>query len=409
MVARVLRRIALAAALFGAWGTALAGESAPAGQAILCAKVLTMDDGDSSFTPGMLLLADGRIEYVGAPRPVPEGYELVEIERAWAVPGMVDLHTHIHSGGFGDINDMLRSVNPELSAAPALRPANSLIALACSGGVTTLFGIPGSGTNMSGFGILYKAKTRGGFGDAIIAAPGGLKVAQDSNPQARAGDSAFGNCRASMSWALEHIQRRAAGAIRNDRFDPALENLKKVLKRELPVLIHTAGSEGITNPARLWGVGLGARAVISHGCFDAWKAAPAVIEWGVPVNLGPRAIDFGPSRNGRINGIAAEYLQAGAKMLSLNTDSSVVPQEEFFLQGAMGARYGADSYTMLRAMTIHPAKVIGIADRVGSLEVGKDADVVVYSGDPLDPRSKVLRVWIDGEVQYEFERGRQRF
>ena len=144
-------------------------------------------------------------------------------------------------------------------------------------------------------------------------------------------------------------------------------------------------------------------------CLTYGAACRFILAKGRVVNLGPRAIDFGPSRNGRINGIAAEYLQAGAKMLSLNTDSSVVPQEEFFLQGAMGARYGADSYTMLRAMTIHPAKVIGIADRVGSLEVGKDADVVVYSGDPLDPRSKVLRVWIDGEVQYEFERGRQRF
>lgn len=388
---------------------ATAGESVRKGLAISCGKVLTLDDEDRCFTPGLILVADGRIEYVGEPREIPAGYEPIELERAWAAPGMVDLHTHIHSGGFGDINDMLRSVNPELSAASALRPANPLLALACAGGVTTLFGIPGSGTNMSGFGVLYKAKTRGGFDDAVIASPGGLKVAQDSNPQARAGDTAFGNCRASMSWALEHIHRRAAGALRTERFDPALENLKKVLTRELPVLIHTAGSEGITNTARMWGVSFELRAVISHGCFDGWKSAPAVVEWGVPVNLGPRTIDFGPSRNGRINGIAAEYLGAGAKMLSLNTDSSVVPQEELFLQGAMSARYGADSYTMLRAMTIHPAKVFGIDDRVGSLEVGKDADVVVYSGDPLDPRSKVLRVWIDGEVQYEYERGRQRF
>jgi len=110
-----------------------------------------------------------------------------------------------------------------------------------------------------------------------------------------------------------------------------------------------------------------------------------------------------------VNGSSAEYVAAGVPIFSLNTDSGVIPEEEFFLQGSMSARYGADPYLMLRAVTINPARIFGIDDRVGSLEVGKDADVVVYSGDPLDPRSRVERVWIDGDVQYERERGRQRF
>ena len=86
-----------------------------------------------------------------------------------------------------------------------------------------------------------------------------------------------------------------------------------------------------------------------------------------------------------------------------------MPQEELFLQGAMSARLGADSYTMLRAMTIHPARSFGIDKRVGSLEPGKDADIVLRAGSPLDPRAQVELVLIDGQIQYDRKRDGQWF
>ncbi|MDP6368591.1 MAG: amidohydrolase family protein, partial [Planctomycetota bacterium] len=90
-------------------------------------------------------------------------------------------------------------------------------------------------------------------------------------------------------------------------------------------------------------------------------------------------------------------------------DSPVIPQEEFFVQGAMSARWGADGYAMLRALTIHPAQAFGIEARVGSLEPGKDADIVLRTGDPLDPRSAVDLVLIDGSIEYDRERDGQWF
>lgn len=377
--------------------------------AIRCGKVLSMDATDEIFSPGMVCIEDGKLTYVGAPKELPDEVPTVDAPDSWIAPGLVDLHTHIHTGGWGDINDMVRSVNPELRSSATVRPNNRKMQIACAGGVTTLFGIPGSGTNMSGFGVLYKSKTSLSYDETAFASPGGLKVAQDSNPARRAGNFAFGNNRASMGWILDNICQRALGAERQGRKDPALQDLQKVLTRELPILIHTAGSEGVANTARMWNNKYGTRCVISHGSFDGWKAAAAIAEWGVPVNHGPRTMDFYSSRNGRINGGAAEYVKAGVPNFSLNTDSSVMPQEEFFLQGSMSARLGADSYQMLKALTIHPAIVFGIDDRVGSLEVGKDADVVMYTGDPLDPRTHVERVWIEGAVEYVSERGRQRF
>jgi len=375
--------------------------------ALVVGKLLTMNADDAVFAPGMVIVEDGKLTYVGPPKPTPDEVERVEYADHWAIPGMVDLHTHIHTGSFADINDMVHAVNPEYRTSPSVRPGNLVVRHACASGVTTLFGIPGSGTNISGFGVLYKSKLDGAYERCILADPGGMKVAQDSNPQRRAGD--FGASRAGMGWILEDINRRAIAALEQGRREPALDQLTKIHSKELPVLIHTAGGEGVVNTARMWRVTYDTRSVLSHGSFDGWKVAPALAEIGIPINHGPRTTDYFSSRNGRINGSSAAFVEAGTPMFSLNTDSGVIRQDEFFLQGAMSARYGGDPYVMLRALTIHPAQAFGIDDRVGSLEVGKDADVVIRTGDPLDPRTSVELVWIDGEAHYDRTRDGQWF
>lgn len=377
------------------------------GWALRCDKVLTVDGADHVYTKGLILVRGSKIAYVGPDRALPDGYALLENTAGVAAPGMVDLHTHIHSGGFGDTNDMVLPVNPELRAASALRPSNTAVRVACAGGVTTLYGIPGSGTSLSGFGLLYKAKTSATYDEAVMATVGGMKIAQSYNPERGAGD--LGQTRAGLSWILEDINEKAIGASREGRTDRALENLQKVHARDLPVLIHCAGSDGFTAASRMWKEKYDTRCVLSHGCFDAHRTAQHVVAAGAPINAGPRMIDYMSTRDGRITGITAKYAAAGAKDLSVCTDSPVMPQEELFLQGTMSARYGADAYAMLRATTIHPARAFGIDDRVGSLEVGKDADIVIRSGDPLDPRSRVELVLIDGEVQYDRRRDGQWF
>ncbi len=382
-------------------------------------KVLTVNATDEVFAPGMVVLEDGKLSYVGPIVARPDLPAPLERFDTWAVPGFVDLHTHIHTGSFSDINDMVHAVNPELRAACALVPENELIQMGRAGGTTTLFGIPGSGTNMGGFGVVYKPRSTG-YSDCIVRDPGGLKVAQDSNPQNR-NRTDVGVTRSGMEWNLRDVNDRARALPPEDsaglpsdrgengrpRIDPALRNLGRVHRGELPVLIHTAGSEGVVNTARMWKVKYGTQAVISHGSFDGWKVAPALAEIGIPVNHGPRMIDYISSREGRIIGSGAEFVKAGVPLVSLNTDSSVIPQELFFLQGAMSARYGADPYTMLRALTIHPAMAFGLDDRVGSLEVGKDADVVLFDGDPLDARSAVRSVYVDGQLEYDRDRDGQ--
>jgi imidazolonepropionase-like amidohydrolase len=354
-----------------------------------------------------VVVRGSKVDYVGPPRELPAGYEKLEYPEGVVCPGMVDLHTHIHSGGFGDVNDMVMPVNPEFRASSALRPSNELIKRACASGVTTLYGIPGSGTSMSGFGVVYKAKTHARFDDCVVRNPGGLKVAQAYNPERRAGD--LGATRAGLAYILEDINHKAQGAMRSGSKDPALANLVKVHQKKLPVLIHCAGSDSFPAAARMWKSEFDTDCVLSHGCFDAHLTAPYEVALGVPINAGPRTLDYFSTRDGAITGIAAAYQKAGSKNLSLNTDSSVVPEEELFLQGSMSARLGADSYQMLRALTIHPAKVFGLSGRLGSLEPGKDADVVVRNGEPLDPRAHVETVLIDGNIEYDWKRDGQWF
>lgn len=376
------------------------------GFALHVGKLLTMNERDEIFDPGMVIVRGGKIEFVGAPLEVPEGYERVDMDECWVWPGMVDLHSHIHSGGFGDVNDMVKPFNPSLSSSPAVRPGNPLVRTACASGVTTLFGIPGSGTSISGFGVLYKTKPEGTYEASVLKDPGGMKSAYNFNPQRAGGDLGAGW--SGLTWMTRDLLDLALAAKRDGRADPELVNLIKVLSGELPVLIHTASAEGVAGTARLWRRQYQTESVLSHGDWDGHLAAKYVADSGMPVNHGPRILNFNSFiREEKVLSTGQEFIAAGVPNFSLNTDASVIPQEELFLQGSITARLGADAYTMLRALTIHPAKSFMIGDRVGSLEPGKDADLVVTTGDPLDPRSRVEMVFIDGDLQYSRQRDGQ--
>lgn len=369
------------------------------GFVVRCGKLLTMDDQDRVFDPGVLVVRKGKIEYVGPEVAAPAGFEVLDFPQAWASPGMIDLHSHIHTGSWQDINDMVEPINPQLRVRATIRPSNPDILRACAGGCTTLFGIPGSGTSISGFGVLYKTKTDADYEEIVLRDPGGMKSAYNYNPQRGGGD--LGSGWGGLFYTVERLNRRAAASLAAGTFDPELEDLKQVLAQKLPVLIHCASAEGVAGVVRMWKKLFDTRCVVSHGDWDGHMAARFLAESGVPLNHGPRTHNFTTiRREDKILGTAAAFVEAGVPNFSLNTDANVMPQEELFLQGSMSARLGADGYQMLRAVTTHPAKSFMIDDRVGSLEAGKDADVVISSGDPLDPRSRVELVLIDGRVQY---------
>ena len=160
-------------------------------------------------------------------------------------------------------------------------------------------------------------------------------------------------------------------------------------------------------------VDYGFRAYIDHGSFDSYLNSERAEEAGVAAILGPRQVMWPRpprfSTGGEVHGSAWGFQQRNHPQIGFNTDAPVVPQEELPLQGAMGARYGFDGSQLevVRGLTIVPARTAGIAHRVGSVEAGKDADLVVITGDPADPRSWVERVWIEGREVYDAEEQRR--
>ena len=200
--------------------------------------------------------------------------------------------------------------------------------------------------------------------------------------------------------------------------DLQLEVFRPLFGHTTQVSTHTQYYQLVLTTITLIVREFGLDAYIDHGTFDGYRTAPLTKEMNVSAIIGPRQISIDRDRypndlDGSIIGCAAEYQVRGTPLVGFNTDAPVVPQEELFLQSAMGTRYGFDNSQLgaLRGCTIVPAITAGIGDRVGSIEPGKDADLVVISGDPSDPRSMVERVLIEGQTVYDAQKanGRRTF
>ncbi|MBK8096310.1 MAG: amidohydrolase family protein [Planctomycetes bacterium] len=396
----------LAAAALVAVATTASAQATPT--VFYAARILTADT--DPIDQGALVAHGGKILAVGSRATValPAGAAIIDVGDRWLSPGFVDLHHHVSSGPGGDINDMVAPLNAELRTLDTVRPHEEAILRTLSGGVTTTLFIPGSGTNISGFGVLLKMRHGDKLEAMVIKDLGAMKVAQGFNPERRSGD--LGLTRMGSSEMLTRLleqgrdyarawREHEAGRGPAPKLEPELEQLRLVFDRKVPVLIHTAGARDCVATARMFQDVFDVRMVLSHGCFDGWMAAAALAKRQTPVNLGPRMYEF--DRYSRFQGMCQAYWDVGCKDMSVNTDAPVVAAEELPLQAAMANRLGLPYIAALQAVTLAPARQIGLHDKVGSLTVGKDADLLVTRGDPLDPRHPPEQVWIEGKKVYQ--------
>ena len=373
-------------------------------------------------TNATILIQGGLIQAVGPQREVqvPIDYEILDLGDLWVAPGLIDLHSHV-GGSRRDINDMVFQTNPGLRIAPTVQPSNPMLDRAVGAGVTTILYIPGSGTNMGGQGVLMNTSSAE-YEKAVIRDPGSLKIAQGDNPT-RWG---FGMGRITMAWNLKRQLRKGAayaerwktyeqdGSAKPQR-DINLDIFRDLTARKTQISTHTQYYHLVLTTIIMLARDFGFATYIDHGSFNSYLATPLAIEHGVAAILGPREIMFPrPPRfdsDGQIQGTAAEFQRRGHPRIGFNTDAPVVPQEELPLQAAMGVRYGFDESNMdaLRGLTIVPAIVAGIEERVGSIEPGKQADLIVVTGNPVDPRTAVEMVFVQGEKVYDTREERRRW
>ena len=396
-----------------------AGAAGGAGLAIFSGKALTLEAERSVIDDALLLVRNGRIEAVGerGTLEVPPGYQRLDLGEGWIMPGMIDLHSHI-AGAF-DINGAIYQANPGLRVATSVVPESESLERAVAAGVTTILFIPGSATNVGGQGVLLKT-SEPTFEGMVLREVGSLKIAFADNP-ARWG---YGMRRSMLNWTIRDIVRRGLAYahrwdLHEDGEGPAPErDIQLDVFRELAagrtqVSTHTQVHQVVLATIRILAQEFEVPVYIDHGSFDAFRIAALAEAEGVPAILGPRTVSTrsfgrGIEHDGKVEGTAANYQVRGHTSIGFNTDAPVIPEETLPLQAAMSARYGFvdEHLATVRGLTIVPARTAGIDHRVGSLEVGKDADLVIVSGHPADPRTQVLGVFVEGRLAWSPEEGR---
>lgn len=399
-----------------------AGELGGPGLAILTSKVLVVPlEGVQVVNHALILVRDGRIEAVGpqADLVVPSGYQILDVGNHWVCPGFIDLHCHI-AGSMG-LNDTVYQTNPGLRISPAVIPGNPRLKLAVAGGVSTVLFIPGSGSNMGGQGVLLRTGAED-YEGMELRNPGSLKIAQGDNPK-RWG---YGMGRITMAWNLRQDLFRgkayAANWAKYERDggeepmrDIRLDVFRDLTARKTQISTHTQYYHLVLTTIILLARDFGFPTYIDHGSFDSYLTTPLAIKHGVAAILGPRQVMWPrPPRfdtDGQVQGSAWGFQKLGHKRIGFNTDAPVMPEEEFSLQAAMAVRYGMDDSNAdgIRGLTCIPAVTCGLENRIGSIEVGLDADLLIVSGDPVDPRTSVEAVYQEGRLVYDTQTERRRW
>jgi imidazolonepropionase-like amidohydrolase len=375
-------------------------------------------DGDP-IDGGTVVISDGRITAVGADAdtPVPEGATVVDASGKWVLPGFVEAHGHIgiDEEGVGwagdDTNEMTDPNGARMRALDAINPADRGFVDALSGGVTSSVVKPGSGNPIGGQTVAVKCWGRS-MEDRLIKQPASVKSALGENPKrvygkkdqipsTRQGVAAV--IRDAFTKAQDYKAKRDHAASEGTPFDRdnTLEVLTRVLDRELPWCQHTHRADDIHTAMRLADE-FGYRLIINH-CTEGHLLADEIAARGIPVITGPLMTSRSKVEVKNKTLANPGILDRAGVKVALTTDHPVVPIEFLVHQATLCVKEGMAPESAIRALTVNPAEIMGISDRVGSLKPGLDGDVVVWSGDPLDVMSRALRVFVEGREVYTYD------
>jgi imidazolonepropionase-like amidohydrolase len=376
---------------------------------------------------GTVLIENGKIAAVGASVDVPDGARVIDAAGSWVLPGFIEAHGHVGvseeaEGWAGqDTNELTEPVTAHVRAIDAINPADLGFRDAISGGVLAVNVNPGSGNPIGGQTVAMKCWGRT-VDQMVLRQPSGMKAALGENPkrvygeQKKTPSTRLGTAaviRGALVDAANYLQRidaeqakPAADRKPVDR-DLKLEALGMVLRREIPWRQHCHRADDIATAIRIADE-FGYDLVIDHGT-EAHLLADIIAARDIPVIIGPLFTSRSKVElRNRSLANPGRLARAGVT-IAITTDHPVVPINFLVHQASLAVKDGLDRDTALRALTINPARIAGIDDRLGSIEPGKDADLVIWSGDPLDVLSRAVRVFMDGAEIYSYSGGEAHF
>jgi len=377
--------------------------------AIIGGQVWTMTG--KIYPRGVVLVNGDKIEAVGPEVDIPPGAEVIDATGKNVLPGFIDAHCHlgiveeIYRVEGDDGNENTDPVTPHLRALDAINPQDIGFDDAVAGGVTTVVVAPGS-TNVLG-GEMVAIKTHGEvIDDMVVRFPAGLKAALGENPKRNYGEvkktpstrmASAALLRETLVEAQNYLARqekaRQEGGRETER-NLKLEAVARVLRREVPLRVHAHRADDIMTAIRIareFDVSL----ILEH-CTEGHRVAEYIAGAGVPAVIGPLITSRAKVElKDRSLETAAALARAGVPF-AIMTDHPVVPIQYLPLSAGLACRGGLPEEKALEAITIGAARVLGLDKSLGSLEPGKDADVVIMEGHPFDLRSQVKNVLING-------------
>ena len=358
---------------------------------------------------GDLSIREGKLYSVG-PRSVPQdGEPTIDASGLRAYPGFVDAHSHLGLDNYGigyeghDYNEMGDITAAHLRGLDSFNPQDKAIPMALKGGVTTVGTGPGSANVLGG--TFLAVKTAGCcVDDMVVRAEVAMKCAFGENPKRvyrDKGDSArmttAAKLREMLFRARDYMQRKQAAGddpLKRPAFDLKLEALIPVLRGQLPLKAHAHRADDICTAIRI-AKEFGVKMTLEH-CTEGHLIPHIVARSGFPVAVGPTLTNASKIELVNKSFDTPGVLARAGCQVSIVTDAPVIPQQYLPLCAGLAVKAGMDPFQALQAITINPARHLGIAHRVGSLEAGKDADVVLCDGDPMVSSTQVVGVILNG-------------
>lgn len=365
---------------------------------------------------GSLLIGDdGKIVAVGEKIAAPEGAQVIDAEGRLLTPGCVEAHCHIglHNEAVGwegmDYNEIVDPLTPQMRAIDSINPQDESFPLALRGGVTTACTGPGSANVVGGTFVVMKLSGNR-VDDMVIKNPAAMKAAFGENPKRCYGQNGRKTPMTRMGVAsllrdlLMRTKRYAedkAGE-KPPAYDAKLEAMLPVIKGELPLKAHAHRADDILTAIRI-AKEFNLKLTLDH-CTDGAVIADELAKEGYPAFVGP---SLGSKSKIELQnksfGTAGILNKAGVNV-SIITDAPVIPLQFLPMCAGLAAHEGLDMEEAWKAITINPARQLGVDDRVGSLEAGKDADVVLWTANPLTTiGGESWMTFVDGKVVYQAE------
>ena len=365
---------------------------------------------------GSILVKDGKIVEIGKDIVAPLDAEVIDAKGRMVTPGFIDAHCHLgmweDSMGFegDDGNEWVDPVTPQLRSIDGINPMDITFEEAYVGGVTTAVTGPGSANVIGGEFVALKTYGKR-IDDMIVKFPVAMKVAFGENPKrvyegqkkspiTRMATAAI--LRETLFKAkayLEKKERAKEDPSKMPEFDMKMEEMAKVLKKEMPLKAHAHRADDIFTALRI-AKEFDVDITLDH-CTEGHLIADYIAKEGKPAIVGPSLTDRSKVELRNLTFKTPGILQKAGVKIAIMTDAPVIPLQYLPLCAGLAARSGLDEMEALKAITINPAEIVGISDRVGSLEVGKDADIVIFNGNPIkDIDCKTFATIINGEVVY---------